>query len=228
MARFRFISILVFLGVFSLASSVHAGFLGDWLGIDDTNKILKEELEGYRKTLSSIAYDSVPGAWWNKLVRDLNQGNPDEKKAAQDFLKNIAAIDTVNQYEGRIHLGFSGSDNIEYDFFFAATPSSAEVDKYLLNKSYTDKFARSSLQVPMSFEQLKAKISEDLVAAWLGSNRFDLNDACGGEATCERTRLLVFGACRPDRNDIECIKSFKQQLQRPAKAITEAILRTYP
>jgi hypothetical protein len=82
--------------------SAEAGWLGDWLGFDDFNKRLEElnkQLTETRKNVVELGYDAVPGAWWNKLVRDLHSDNPAAKQAAQNFLKNIAKIDIDNDYE---------------------------------------------------------------------------------------------------------------------------------
>jgi hypothetical protein len=128
--------------------SAEAGWLGDWLGFDDFNKRLEElnkQLTETRKNVVELGYDAVPGAWWNKLVRDLHSDNPAAKQAAQNFLKNIAKIDIDNDYEVRIWFGMPATEEIEFDFFLAGSPHPVEVLRYLNNKSYTDRYTKSNV-----------------------------------------------------------------------------------
>jgi hypothetical protein len=154
--------------------AAYAGWLGDWLGVNDINAkvdqvqiALQKELDETRKALAdsvNVMSRTMPGERYLRLIDDLNSGDEKKVAAAQAFLKSLAHIDASLQYEMVVNYDFDTNRYFKTDFERFRAPS-PDLFKAFVDNSITPYTPSDTILAPSTELEVRAKIGTEIDGA---------------------------------------------------------------
>jgi hypothetical protein len=146
---------------------------------------LEKQWQDSQTRVEDLAYNSVPGAMWTRLLRMAHEGTPAQQKEARDLVRSYFNVDLDSKYTAQIWFQHNLPEAIEFDFFSAATNSASEVKVRLDSNVYQAKLTNQNYIPPATMVQKKAALKKEIQA---------LIDQIG------RNRLLTVGKPWPTAN----------------------------